>query len=560
LSGGWRWAAPHSSAGKYPVDKENAAMRRLNLRSRLALSYLIPLALFVVIRLVNVSASNTVRQQFAQVADVGAPMIRVLEELKFAGVRLIASSAEYAVLSALDKNQQEELEQEKAELRDALNAYQRALSDYSALVKLSAPIEPELEALQRISLAGQALQNSTISFVQLVDSGANTASLIGAKEVFEDAERAYLDELDKTVQRKSADLSAQRQTVETTLNTSGLFVTILIAITVGLSLFGGIRVFVSITHPLAELRRAAKAMERGDYTARAAVVRADEIGEVSQAFNQMAQTLQDRHQELLAINTTLDQRVKARTIELEKATTQAQESSRLKSEFLATMSHELRTPLSAIIGYSDLMLSGMAGQIDDQARQMINSIGTSGQHLLRLISDILDLSRIEAGRIPIARARVSLTEMMNRWRNQFEGPATSKGLAFAIEPSPDLPDWVYTDKNRLIQIVDNLLSNALKFTKQGEVKLAISWRDEVLRIAVSDTGIGIPDEALEYIFDEFRQIDGSTSREYGGTGLGLAIVRKLCRALDGEVTVNSTVGKGSAFSVTLPVTLQPEMA
>jgi signal transduction histidine kinase len=348
--------------------------------------------------------------------------------------------------------------------------------------------------------------------------------------------------------------------VETTLNTAGLFVTILIAITVGLSLFGGIRVFVSIIRPLGSLRRAAKAMERGDYTARAAVVRADEIGEVSQAFNQMAQTLQDRHQELLAINTTLDQRVKVRTIELEKATAQAQESSRLKSEFLATMSHELRTPLSAIIGYSDLMLSGMAGQIDDHARQMINSIGTSGQHLLRLISDILDLSRIEAGRIPIARAQVSLTEMMNRWRNQFEGTATSKGLAVAIEPSPDLPDWVYTDKDRLIQIVDNLLSNALKFTKQGQVKLALSWQNDALRIAVSDTGIGIPDEALEYIFDEFRQVDGSTSREYGGTGLGLAIVRKLCRALDGEVTVNSTVGKGSTFTVTLPVMLQPETA
>ena len=240
---------------------------------------------------------------------------------------------------------------------------------------------------------------------------------------------------------------------------------------------------------------------------------------------------------------------------LEEARIQADEASRLKSEFLATMSHELRTPLSAILGYSSLMMMGLIGEIPPELKSPIQRIDDNGQYLLNMINNILDLSKIEAGHFEIEQTMIDLRSVVNKWEQQITVLADKKSLPLTVKIDPDVPEMVYTDPERLSQIAINLLSNAVKFTDAGDVGLNISLTDDKTSwlLTIKDTGIGIPEEAQAYIFDEFRQADGSNQRQYGGTGLGLAIVKKLVEHLSGEIWLESEPEKGSTFFVKFPL-------
>jgi signal transduction histidine kinase len=247
--------------------------------------------------------------------------------------------------------------------------------------------------------------------------------------------------------------------------------------------------------------------------------------------------------------------------ELVKANNLATESARLKSEFMSTMSHELRTPLNAMIGFCGILLEGMGGEIDDDARHMIERVNSNSGRLLNLINEVLDLAKIEAGRMEMMSRPFSPHLLSDQWKSQMHVLAEQKGLTFDIEIDAALPDAIYGDADRLTQIVINLLSNAFKFTETGGVKLELKRDDLEWIIRVTDSGVGIPPHAINYIFDEFRQVDGSSRRVYGGTGLGLAIVRNLCLMMKGNVKVTSELNKGSVFTVTLPcVTSEPTEA
>lgn len=241
-------------------------------------------------------------------------------------------------------------------------------------------------------------------------------------------------------------------------------------------------------------------------------------------------------------------------VELEKANHIAQESVRLKSEFMSTMSHELRTPLNAIRGFTGIMLEGMGGEVDDEARHMIKRIESNGERLLNLINDVLDLAKIEAGRMELVKEAFSPQDLAVRWQSQMSVLAENKGLKLDVQVDSSLPETLMGDSERLTQVAINLLGNAFKFTHQGGVTLKVySDGSEYWSIQVQDTGVGIPPHALNYIFEEFRQVDGTTKRSYGGSGLGLAIVRNLVRMMNGNIKVTSELGKGSAFTVTLPI-------
>jgi signal transduction histidine kinase len=239
--------------------------------------------------------------------------------------------------------------------------------------------------------------------------------------------------------------------------------------------------------------------------------------------------------------------------EMVAARDQAVKASRLKDEFLATMSHELRTPLNSIIGYTGILTSGMRGQIDDTAKGVLIRVRESSQNLLNLINDILDIAKIEAGRMEVVDAPFELNHLVEQLQAQAEVLARQKQLNLEVLVDPELPKTLYGDIDKIGQVVRNLLSNAVKFTDEGVVRLRVFKKSETIIYEVTDTGVGIPPQAIDYIFDEFRQVDGTTRRVYGGTGLGLAIVRKLCLAMGGRVQVQSKIGVGSTFTVTLPL-------
>jgi signal transduction histidine kinase len=254
----------------------------------------------------------------------------------------------------------------------------------------------------------------------------------------------------------------------------------------------------------------------------------------------------------------LEARVRAATADLAERNARLQwqsdeleRASRLKSEFLASMSHELRTPINALIGYTALLRDRVYGELTPKQEDGLRRIHTSAEHLLALINDILDLARIEAGRMPVHLERTALAPLLRSATVQAEALARAKGLDFSLEV-PSEPVAVHTDPEKLRQVLGNLLSNAVKFTAQGRVGVRAEREGDRVHIAVSDTGIGIRAEDLAVIWEEFRQLDQSRTREYGGTGLGLSIVRKLSERLGAEVTVESTPDVGSTFTVTMP--------
>ncbi|WP_169315485.1 sensor histidine kinase [Catenovulum agarivorans] len=314
-----------------------------------------------------------------------------------------------------------------------------------------------------------------------------------------------------------------------------------------------------LTRPINELADIMEEAERTGQHLQSDIEGAKEISQMSHAFNTLMKTLDDQDEQLRNHRDQLEQEVKVRTAELVQARDSALTASRHKSVFLANVTHELRTPIQAIIGYIDLVkeeleMDGMEDYTNDLAKVQRNA-----ERLLVLINSILDLSKVEAGRMEIKKETIllkpslevavdAISPLLDKHQNLFVGPQNPTEL------------MVETDKEKLEQIVINLLSNACKFTKQGTISLDFECGEETFAIKVSDTGKGIPKAKLAEIFDEFRQVGqgsrpdrGSSSREFEGTGLGLAISQKFARLLGGEITVESIVGEGTCFTVTLPL-------
>ena len=265
------------------------------------------------------------------------------------------------------------------------------------------------------------------------------------------------------------------------------------------------------------------------------------------------------YDELKTFSSQLEERIRAATADLAEQNTRLQwqsreleKANRLKSEFLASMSHELRTPINALIGYASLMLDRIYGELTPRQEEGLNRIQGAAQHLLALINDILDLAKIEAGRMPLHLDDVTLADIVTEISQQIEPLVKKKKLSFNVE-MPPTPLTLHTDRTKVKQILLNLLSNAVKFTHKGGIWVTISKDEEDLRFDVRDTGIGIKESDIDSMWEDFRQVDQSRTREFGGTGLGLSITRKLVDALGGHVFAESVFGKGSTFTVVLPI-------
>ena len=280
---------------------------------------------------------------------------------------------------------------------------------------------------------------------------------------------------------------------------------------------------------------------KGNFAATINVPNRDEFGALADRMNHMSQELHDLYESQ-----------RRGSEELQRLNDRLQQASKAKSDFLANMSHELRTPMNAILGFVEMVLDGIYGEVPPYLKEPLTDIQTNGKHLLRLINDVLDLSKIEAGRMDLVLAEYSVQDIVETVRASLQSLALEKGLEFVAAAQDDIP-VALGDGKRITQCLMNLVGNALKFSKRGSVAVWVERQGDDLLYRVSDTGIGIPQHELENIFTEFQQVDTAITREFSGTGLGLNITKKFVEMHGGRIWVESELGKGSTFFFSIPL-------
>lgn len=349
----------------------------------------------------------------------------------------------------------------------------------------------------------------------------------------------------------SVEMSLESTMAKVNVNRALLF-SFAIIVAIMACLFTYVIVRYVILKPVAHLKDISEEIAAGNLDIRSNIQTADEFQELSLAFNRMLRRLVSMQDELRKVNTDLD----AKLDELARANMALFEMNRLKSDFLATISHELRTPLNSILGFSDV-LAGIQ-TLEPKQKRWIQNIQASGQHLLQLINDILDLAKLEAGKMQVNVDEFSLRDLVESQIQMTRPLADKKNIAVSYDVDPAIP-LMSQDSSKLQQIISNLLSNAIKFTPEGgQIKVIARLDRANVVLSVVDNGVGIAPEDQKIIFEKFRQAESSLTRHHSGTGLGLSIVRELTKLLGGdEVELESSLGRGSTFTIRIPVHYTP---
>ena len=375
------------------------------------------------------------------------------------------------------------------------------------------------------------------NYDQFIEVVTRVVELIGAGEATEARQLALAqadplaDRLERLtnqlVNRAAADIVARIEASHAAYVISRRVVIGFVAGSIGLALLLGYAFSWSLIGPVKDMNARLQQITSGDFSRHVEVLNRDELGTLAANLNRMNDELGQLYEQLDTAN-------------------------RYKSDFLASMSHEFRTPLNAIIGYARLIRRDSEGQISRLQRENLQDLLNNAERLLNLIDSLLDFAKIEAGRMDVRVEPVRVHEVIDGVASTIESMLNDDRVHLTRDIDPHLP-VVITDREKLRQIIFNLLGNAVKFTETGEIHISASQQNGSLRLAVADTGIGIERHDLDRIFERFHQGDSSTIKKYRGTGLGLAIVKQFAHLLGGEVAVESEVGKGSVFTVTLPL-------
>jgi len=425
----------------------------------------------------------------------------------------------------------------------------------------------------------QDLKDYAVGAQSLTDQRLREIEIVAEAHRMTMESRRASSELNAAVQDLIAETKddvgqAARNAKEAQKKVSGMLILAAAASVIFSALMGWRYVGRRVIRPIEKLAEAARAIEAGEAAAEPAIEGDDEIANLARAFSRMVKKRDAAEKSLREAHDALEQRVRDRTAELLQknqeltremqererteaalcqARDQAEAASRAKSLFLANMSHEIRTPIHAMDGFARILLAEDFGPLNDRQSESVNHIVESTRKLLYLINDILDLSRVEAGKIELNVTGVAIRQLMKGLVDAASGPAMRKKIPIGLSVDPDVPEFILADGHRLEQVLRNLIDNAVKFTEKGRIAVAVgrSAADELL-FTVTDTGIGIPAEYIGQLFDAFYQVDGSYAKKFTGAGLGLAITRRLLEIMEGRIWVDSALGQGSTFSVTIP--------
>lgn len=428
-----------------------------------------------------------------------------------------------------------------------LQVRQRAVLEYEFLLRQVNQFRSDFDRLRSIAKDAARLlgpvpeENHWLSKIlsdddQLIKIVARVVDLVRRGNVAEGRDQLtrgapLADQLElstgKLVMLADARLAAGIQQNRAAYATSQWVVIGFAAGSIGLGLFLGYVISWSLIGPVKQMDTQLKQIASGDFSDRVEVQNRDELGALAANLNRMNEKLGRLYQQL-------------------------EGASHHKSVFLANMSHELRTPLNAILGYTELITDNIYGEVPAKIREVLERVQNSGRHLLSLINDVLDLSKIEAGQLTLSLSDYSMADIVQTVVTAVESLAAEKKLTLRMAVPPDLPRGT-GDERRITQVLLNLVGNAIKFTEAGEIRIQAAASDGVFRVSVSDTGTGIPQADQQRIFEEFQQADNSSTRTKGGTGLGLSIAKRIIEMHGGRMWVESTVGKGSTFSFDLPI-------